>query len=151
MSNDLNGKISQAALEKKVVMDKAAQLEADLKRALKDEKEVRAQVSDYEQRVLSAHQEKETTLSELRVAKGQVESLSAENKQLAAEKKALYLEVEALKAEVAGVRVCLVPFFVKITDGDVSGRQRRRFGKKMDDVSTTNQRKKIDTQRLGKS
>ena len=100
VSNDLNGKLSQAGLEKKVVMDKAAQLEADLKRALKEEKEVRAQLSDYEQRVLSAHQEKETTLSELRVAKGQVESLSAENKQLAAEKKTLYLEVEALKAEV---------------------------------------------------
>jgi chromosome segregation ATPase len=97
---DFTNKLSQANLEKKVVMDKAAQLEADLKRALRDEKDVRAQLLDYEAKVLSSHQEKETTLSELRVAKGQVESLTAENKQLAAEKKAQYLEIEALKAEL---------------------------------------------------
>jgi hypothetical protein len=98
-TNELTDKISQLAFEKKLLEDKAVQLDADLNRALKDERDVRTQALSYEQKALAAHQEKETTLSELRVAKAQVESLSAEKKALEEQKRVQYLEIEALKAQ----------------------------------------------------
>lgn len=96
-SAELNDKIAQSALEKKVLEGRLTQLEADLKRALSDERDVRSQALAYEQKVLAAHQEKETTLSELRVAKGQIESLTDAKNKLEAQSKAQYLEGEALK------------------------------------------------------
>jgi len=99
-STELNDKISQAALELKLVQNKSMQLDADLKRALADEREVRATALAYEQKVLAAHQEKETTMSELRVAKGQIEALTADKKKLEEEKKTQYLEIQELKARI---------------------------------------------------
>jgi len=99
-TSELNDKLSQLALEKKLSEDKVAQLDSDLKRSLKDERDVRAQALAYEQKVLAAQQEKETALSELRLAKGQVESLTGEKQKLEADKKAQFLEIEALKASL---------------------------------------------------
>jgi len=99
-TSELNDKVSQLALEKKMLEDKAEQLDSDLKRSLKDERDVRAQILAHEQKVLAAQQEKETALSELRLAKGQIESLTGQKQKLEADKKEQFLEIEALKASV---------------------------------------------------
>ena len=103
-STELNDAISQAALELNLARDKSMQLDADLKRALADEREVRATMLSFEAKVLAAHQEKETSLSQLRLAKSQIEALMTDKTQLEHGNQAQYLEIQVQKAEILKVK-----------------------------------------------